>query len=74
MRRRRSSLSGGGPSDCARVVAAALERHGGLDIVCANAGIDPSGRLEDLTPEDIEQVIGQILPESLTAIAGQVPG
>ena len=27
--------------DCARVVAVALERHGGLDIVCANAGIYP---------------------------------
>jgi NAD(P)-dependent dehydrogenase (short-subunit alcohol dehydrogenase family) len=58
MRRRRSSWSGGGPSDCARVVAAALERHGGLDIVCANAGIYASGRIEGLTPEDIEQVIG----------------
>jgi 3-oxoacyl-[acyl-carrier protein] reductase len=46
------------PDDCGRVVAAALERHGALDIVCANAGIFPSGRLEDLTPEDIEQVIG----------------
>ncbi|WP_319457648.1 MULTISPECIES: 3-oxoacyl-ACP reductase FabG [unclassified Mycobacterium] len=46
------------PDDCRRAVAAAVERHGGLDIVCANAGIFPSGRLEDLTPEDIEQVIG----------------
>ena len=46
------------PDDCARVVAVALERHGGLDIVCANAGIYPSGRIEDLTPADIEQVIG----------------
>jgi 3-oxoacyl-[acyl-carrier protein] reductase len=46
------------PDDCRRVVAAALERHGALDIVCANAGIFPSGRLEDLTPEDIEEVIG----------------
>jgi 3-oxoacyl-[acyl-carrier protein] reductase len=40
------------------VVATAVERHGALDIVCANAGIFPSGRLEDLTPEDIEEVIG----------------
>ena len=46
------------PEDCRRVVAAAVERHGSLDIVCANAGIFPSGRLEDLTPEDIEEVIG----------------
>jgi 3-oxoacyl-[acyl-carrier protein] reductase len=46
------------PEDCRRVVAAAVERHGGLDIVCPNAGIFPSGRLADLTPEDLEQVLG----------------
>jgi 3-oxoacyl-[acyl-carrier protein] reductase len=45
------------PDDCRQVVATAVERNGGLDIVCANAGIFPSGRLEDLTPEDIEQVL-----------------
>lgn len=46
------------PEDCRRVVATAVERNGGLDIVCANAGIFPSGRLADLTPEDLEQVMG----------------
>ncbi|WNG87264.1 3-oxoacyl-ACP reductase FabG [Mycobacterium sp. ITM-2016-00317] len=46
------------PEDCRRVVATATERNGGLDILCANAGIFPSGRIEDLTPEDIEQVVG----------------
>ena len=46
------------PDDCRRVVQTAVERHGGLDIVCANAGIFPSGKIADLTPEDIEQVIG----------------
>ncbi|CAN3131349.1 3-oxoacyl-ACP reductase FabG [Mycobacterium sp. smrl_JER01] len=46
------------PEECRRVVATAVDRNGGLDIVCANAGIFPSGRLQDLTPEDIEQVIG----------------
>ncbi|WP_102141429.1 3-oxoacyl-ACP reductase FabG [Mycobacterium hubeiense] len=45
------------PQDCRCVIDAAVERHGGLDIVCANAGIFPSGRLEELTPEDIEQVL-----------------
>lgn len=45
------------PEDCRRVVETAVERHGGLDIVCANAGIFPSGRIEELTPDDIEQVI-----------------
>jgi 3-oxoacyl-[acyl-carrier protein] reductase len=45
------------PEDARRVAAEAVQRHGALDIVCANAGIFPSGRLEDLTPEDIEQVL-----------------
>jgi 3-oxoacyl-[acyl-carrier protein] reductase len=45
------------PEDCRRVVETAVERHGGLDIVCANAGIFPSGRIEELTPDDIEQVL-----------------
>ena len=46
------------PDDCRRVVQTAVERHGGLDIVCANAGIFPSSRLEDLTPESLEEVLG----------------
>jgi 3-oxoacyl-[acyl-carrier protein] reductase len=45
------------PEDCRRAVETAVERHGSLDIVCANAGIFPSGRLEDLTPDDVEQVL-----------------
>jgi 3-oxoacyl-[acyl-carrier protein] reductase len=45
------------PDDCRRAVETAVERNGGLDIVCANAGIFPSGKLEDLTPDDIEQVL-----------------
>jgi 3-oxoacyl-[acyl-carrier protein] reductase len=45
------------PEDCRRAVQTAVERHGGLDIVCANAGIFPSGKVEELTPEDIDQVL-----------------
>ncbi|KRE26894.1 3-ketoacyl-ACP reductase [Mycobacterium sp. Soil538] len=46
------------PEDCRRAVATAIERNGGLDIVCANAGIFPSASLADMTPEDLEQVLG----------------
>ena len=45
------------PQECRRAVETAIERNGGLDIVCANAGIFPSGKLEELTPDDIEQVL-----------------
>jgi 3-oxoacyl-[acyl-carrier protein] reductase len=51
------SADASSPEDARRVVAEAVERHGGLDIVCANAGIFPSGRLADLTPESIEEVL-----------------
>ncbi|MCZ0731651.1 3-oxoacyl-ACP reductase FabG [Mycolicibacterium iranicum] len=45
------------PEDCRAAVAAALERHGGLDIVCANAGIFPSASLTEMTPEDLDTVL-----------------
>ncbi|MGE2716252.1 3-oxoacyl-ACP reductase FabG [Mycolicibacterium litorale] len=69
------------PADCRRVVDTAVERHGALDIVCANAGIFPSGRLEELTPEDIEQVLGvnfkgtvYIVQAALSALAASGRG
>uniref|UniRef100_A0A5Q5BDP6 Short-chain dehydrogenase/reductase SDR n=2 Tax=unclassified Mycobacterium TaxID=2642494 RepID=A0A5Q5BDP6_MYCSS len=69
------------PADCRRVVDTAVERHGGLDIVCANAGIFPSGRLEELTPEDIEQVLSvnfkgtvYIVQAALSALAASGHG
>lgn len=46
------------PEDCRRAVATAVERNGGLDIVCANAGIFPSASLAEMTPEDLDQVLG----------------
>ncbi len=45
------------PDDCRAAVAAAVERHGGLDIVCANAGIFPSASLSEMTPDDLDQVL-----------------
>ncbi len=43
------------PEDSRRAVTEAVRRYGGVDIVCANAGIFPSGRLEDLTPPTISR-------------------
>jgi 3-oxoacyl-[acyl-carrier protein] reductase len=69
------------PDDCKKVVAATIERHGGLDIVCANAGIFPSARLEDMTPEDLEEVLGvnfkgtvYIIQAALSALAASGHG
>jgi 3-oxoacyl-[acyl-carrier protein] reductase len=61
------------PDNCHRAVETAAERHGGLDIVCANAGIFPSGKLEDLTPEDIEQVLAVNFKGTVFVIQAALP-
>jgi 3-oxoacyl-[acyl-carrier protein] reductase len=61
------------PQDCRRAVEFAVEQYGGLDIVCANAGIFPSGRLEDLTPEDIEQVLSVNFKGTVFVIQAALP-
>jgi 3-oxoacyl-[acyl-carrier protein] reductase len=43
--------------DCARMAATAIERHGGIDIVCCNAGIFPAVRLGEMTVTDWDQVL-----------------
>ncbi|GAA0307289.1 3-oxoacyl-ACP reductase FabG [Kineococcus aurantiacus] len=45
-------------ADCDRVAATALERHGGIDVLCANAGVFPSARLEDIGADDLAAVMG----------------
>lgn len=61
------------PDDCRRAVDTAVERHGGLDIVCANAGIFPSAKLEDMTPDDIEQVLAVNFKGTVFIIQAALP-
>jgi 3-oxoacyl-[acyl-carrier protein] reductase len=42
---------------CNEMAATAVSRYGGIDILCANAGIFPSARLEDMSPDDLETVL-----------------
>ena len=44
-------------AQCDRMAAAAVERHGGIDVLCTNAGIFPSARITDMTPDDLEAVL-----------------
>jgi 3-oxoacyl-[acyl-carrier protein] reductase len=43
--------------DCARMARTAVERHGGIDIVCSNAGVFPSARLGAMSAADWDQVL-----------------
>lgn len=40
------------------MVAAVVEAQGGIDVLCSNAGIFPSGTLDELTAEDWDHVLG----------------
>jgi 3-oxoacyl-[acyl-carrier protein] reductase len=45
-------------ADAERAVAAALERHGRLDILVQNAGIYPWTLIENIEPEEWDRVLG----------------
>ena len=55
-------------SDMEAMAMAAVDRYGGLDVLCANAGIFPQ-RAGCITGQTIVVDGGQILPESLEALA-----
>ena len=44
--------------DCERMAAETVERFGGIDVLCANAGIFPDTKLADMTEDDIDTIFG----------------
>ncbi len=61
------------PHDCAAVVAAATELGGGLDIVCCNAGIFPAAPLEEMTPENLDEVLRINLKGTFFIVQAAIP-
>jgi 3-oxoacyl-[acyl-carrier protein] reductase len=44
--------------DCRRLAETAVDRFGGIDVLCANAGIFPDKPLAELTEGDVDAVLG----------------
>jgi 3-oxoacyl-[acyl-carrier protein] reductase len=61
------------PASCAALVAAAAERAGGLDVLCCNAGIFPAAPLREMTPEQLEEVLGVNLKGTFYAVQAALP-
>lgn len=59
--------------DMQAMAAAAIERHGGIDILCANAGIFPSANLVDMAPEEWDETLGVNLKGSFLAVKACLP-
>lgn len=60
-------------AQCDAMVAAALERYGSLDILCANAGIFPSARLGEMTAADFDHVISTNLKSTFLSVTAALP-
>jgi 3-oxoacyl-[acyl-carrier protein] reductase len=56
------------PADCAQMVAATIEGNGGLDVLCCNAGVFPSASLAEMTPGQLEEVLGINLKGTVFAV------
>lgn len=60
-------------SDMAAASAAAVDRHGGLDVLCVNAGIYPQTKLEDMSEEEWDLVLGTNLKGNFITIKACLP-
>ncbi|PZV39363.1 3-oxoacyl-ACP reductase FabG [Mesorhizobium kowhaii] len=54
-------------------LAAAAARNAGIDVLCANAGIFPQARLEDMTSEQWDAVVDTNLKGTFHAVRAAVP-
>ncbi len=54
--------------DCERIAATATERLGGIDVLCANAGIFPAATLAEMTDENIDEVLGTNLKGTILSV------
>jgi len=55
------------------MVADVVERFGGLDVLCANAGIFPSSRLEEMTEEEIDAIFATNVKGTMLAVKAAIP-
>jgi 3-oxoacyl-[acyl-carrier protein] reductase len=60
-------------ADCERMAEVAAERMGGIDVLCANAGIFPEARLADMTDADIDEVLGTNLKGCILSVQACLP-
>jgi 3-oxoacyl-[acyl-carrier protein] reductase len=58
----------------AGMAEAAIARHGGIDILCCNAGIFPAAKLTDMTVADWDQVLDINLKGTFLSVHACLPG
>ncbi|MFV2119566.1 3-oxoacyl-ACP reductase FabG [Streptomyces sp. Act-28] len=61
------------PGEIEEMAAEAERRHGGIDVLCANAGIFPERPLRELTAEDVDEVLDVNLRGSILSVRACLP-
>jgi 3-oxoacyl-[acyl-carrier protein] reductase len=59
--------------DCERMAAETVERFGGIDVLCANAGIFPGAPLESMTEEDIDAIFATNVKGTMLSVKACLP-
>lgn len=60
-------------SSCEAMAAAAIAAHGGIDVLCANAGIFPDSKLADMSEADMDLVLGTNVKGTLLSVQACLP-
>jgi 3-oxoacyl-[acyl-carrier protein] reductase len=60
-------------ADAERMVAEALDLFGGLDVLCANAGVFPDVKLQDMTEQDIDAIFATNVKGTMLTVKAAAP-
>ena len=60
-------------ADVERMVAEVVERFGGLDVLCANAGVFPASKLEEMTEDGIDAIFATNVKGTMLAVKAAAP-
>jgi 3-oxoacyl-[acyl-carrier protein] reductase len=61
------------PADCTAMATAAAQRNGGIDVLCANAGIFPDVKLSAMTEADMDLVYATNVKGTMLAVQACLP-
>jgi 3-oxoacyl-[acyl-carrier protein] reductase len=60
-------------ADCERLAREAAARFGGIDVLCANAGVFPDVKLADMTEEDIDSIFATNVKGCMLTVKACLP-
>jgi 3-oxoacyl-[acyl-carrier protein] reductase len=59
--------------DMEKMAKAAARKNGGIDVLCANAGIFPQAKIEDMSPEQWDEVLATNLKGTFLSVKACIP-